>query len=155
MTSNNRLAQAYLALGSNIQPERHLRAAIDLLRERCQLMSCSSIYRTPPQGDPDQADFLNMAARVGTSLSPEQFKVLVIGDIETQLGRVRNPNNKNAPRTIDLDISLWDDAILEYGDKPWHIPEPDIARFAHVAVPLAEIAPTICLNSRSLSATSG
>lgn len=141
MTSSSRMAEVYLSLGSNIQPERHLKAALTLLRERCALRACSSVYRTPPQGDPDQADFLNMAVKVTTSLSPEQFKRLVIGDIEAQLGRVRDPHNKNAPRTIDLDISLWNHEVLDYGDKPWHIPEPDIAHFAHVAVPLAEIVP--------------
>ncbi len=61
--------------------------------------------------------------------------------IEGKLGRVRDPNNKNAPRTIDLDISLWNDEVFDYGEKPWHIPDPDIVRFAHVVVPLAELAP--------------
>ena len=141
MTSNSTLAEVYLSLGSNIQPAENLKAALVLLGERCAVRGYSSVYRTPPQGDRHQADFLNMAIKVATSLSPEQFKTLVIGDIEAQLGRVRDPHNKNAPRTIDVDISLWDHGVLDYGAKPWHIPEPDIIRFAHVAVPLAEIAP--------------
>jgi 2-amino-4-hydroxy-6-hydroxymethyldihydropteridine diphosphokinase len=133
MTSNSDLAEIFLSLGSNIHPAENLKAALALLRERCAVVDCSSVYRTPPQGDRNQADFLNMAIQVRTSLSPEQFKTLVIGDIEA--------NNKNAPRTIDLDISLWNDAVLDYGEKPWHIPEPDLIRYAHVAMPLAEIAP--------------
>jgi dihydroneopterin aldolase/2-amino-4-hydroxy-6-hydroxymethyldihydropteridine diphosphokinase len=69
------------------------------------------------------------------------LKRSVLDWIERELGRVRDPLNKNAPRTIDLDISLWGEAVLEYGEKPWRIPDPDIVRFAHVAVPLAQIAP--------------
>lgn len=132
---------AYLSLGSNIAPERNLRQAVRMLRQHDQELVASSVYRTPPQGFTQQADFLNMAVKLTTHLSPSAFKTQIIGSIEQQLGRVRDPNNKNAPRTIDLDISLWNDRVLDYGDKPWHIPESDILRFAHVAVPLAEIAP--------------
>jgi len=68
-------------------------------------------------------------------------KHMVLDWIERELKRVRDPENKNAPRTIDLDISLWNDEIFDFGEKPWHIPDPDILRFAHVALPLSEIAP--------------
>ncbi len=131
----------YVSLGSNIEPEKNLTAAIRLLRESSTVLALSSAYRTPPQGFTEQADFLNMAVKLTTMLSPTDFKTRVLADIESQLKRVRDPNNKNAPRTIDLDISLWDDEIIDYGEKPWHIPERDILRFAHVAIPLAEIAP--------------
>ena len=50
-------------------------------------------------------------------------------------------NNKNAQRTIDLDMSLWNNDVLEFGDKPWTIPDPDISRWAYVAIPLADLAP--------------
>lgn len=131
----------YVSLGANIEPEKNLLRAVRLLRQHCRVVAISSVYRTPPQGYTEQADFLNMAVKLTTSLQPIDFKTRILTRIEQQLGRVRDPNNKNAPRTIDLDISLWDDAIIDYGDKPWHIPERDILRFAHVAVPLAEIAP--------------
>jgi len=135
------LHTAYISLGSNIEPEKNLVKAAQMLRERCNVLAISSAYRTPPQGFTEQADFLNMAVKLTTSLSPLDFKMDIIAEIEKVLGRVRDPLNKNAPRTIDLDISLWDDAIINYGEKPWHIPERDILRFAHVAIPLAEIAP--------------
>ncbi len=131
----------FVSLGSNIRPAENLAAAVRLLRERCRVVAVSAVYRTAPQGDPAQADFLNAAVKLQTTLTPETFKTEVIGDIECALGRVRDPLNKNAPRTIDLDISLWDDSVFDYGEKPWHVPEPDIVRFAHVAVPLAELAP--------------
>ncbi|MBI5671210.1 MAG: 2-amino-4-hydroxy-6-hydroxymethyldihydropteridine diphosphokinase [Chloroflexi bacterium] len=131
----------YLSLGSNIQPERNLAAAVRLLRQKCAVLAVSSAYRTPPQGFADQPDFFNLSVKVHTSLQPATFKSSVLDWIERELGRQRDPNNKNAPRTIDLDIALWGDAVLEYGDKPWRVPDPDILRFAHVAVPLAELAP--------------
>ena len=141
MTTPDKSAVIYVSLGSNIMPERNLRQAVRMLHEHDPNLLTSSVYRTPPQGFTQQADFLNMAVSLTTTLSPAEFKAQVIGSIERKLGRVRDPHNKNAPRTIDLDISLWNDAVMDYGDKPRHIPEPDITRFAHVAVPLAEIAP--------------
>lgn len=134
-------SEAFISLGSNIRPQRNLYAALKLLREHCRVLAVSSAYRTPPQGDTNQPDFLNMAVKISTSLTPADFKTQVIAGIEARLGRVRDPHNKNAPRTIDLDISLWNHDVLDYGGKPWHIPEPDITRYAHVALPLAEIAP--------------
>jgi 2-amino-4-hydroxy-6-hydroxymethyldihydropteridine diphosphokinase len=132
---------AFITLGSNIEPQRNLRQAVQLLRQNCTVLRCSSVYRTAPQGFTDQADFLNMAVQIETQLTPLAFKQQVIAAIEQALGRVRDPRNKNAPRTIDLDIALWNQEVMDYGERPWHIPDPDILRFAHVTVPLAELAP--------------
>ena len=131
----------YVSLGSNIAPEKNLVEAVKLLREHCTVLALSSVYLTAPQGYTEQADFLNMAVKLKTSLSPAAFKTQVLDRIERKLGRVRDPDNKNAPRTIDLDIALWGDENLEYGEKPWRVPDADILRFAHVAIPLAEITP--------------
>jgi 2-amino-4-hydroxy-6-hydroxymethyldihydropteridine diphosphokinase len=131
----------FVSLGSNIEPEANLEKAVTLLRSKCTVIKVSSMYRTAPQGFREQADFLNMAVELTTGLSPETLKAEVLDWIERELGRVRDPNNKNAPRTIGLDISLWGDAIFEYGAKPWRVPDPDILRFAHVAIPLAELSP--------------
>ncbi len=131
----------YVALGSNIEPERNLAAAVRLLHERCTVLAVSSAYRTAPQGFTEQADFLNMAVRLTTPLSPITLKHNVLDVIERQLGRRRDPSNKNTPRTIDLDIALWGNAVFEYGEKPWRVPDRDILRFPHVAIPLAELAP--------------
>jgi 2-amino-4-hydroxy-6-hydroxymethyldihydropteridine diphosphokinase len=130
----------FVALGSNIDPADNLRRAVALLTERHPAAKVSSVYETPPQGFTEQANFLNMAVCLQTDLSIEAFKDFLQG-IEAQLKRERDPNNKNAPRTIDLDIALWGDAILDYGEKLWHVPDKDIVKFAHVALPLAELAP--------------
>ena len=131
----------YISLGSNIEPEKNLRQAVGLLRGQTTLLAISSIYRTAPQGFTQQDDFFNCAVQIETTLDPVTLKHQVLDWIESQLDRKRDPQNKNAPRTIDLDISLWDHAVFEYGDKPWRIPDPDILRFAHVVIPLAELAP--------------
>ncbi len=132
---------AYLLLGSNVDAARNFAAALRLLQESCPIVAQSPVYRTPPQGEGAEGEFLNMAVLVETPLSPLEFKQTVIESIEKTLGRVRDPQNKNAPRTIDLDIALWDESVLSYGEKPWLIPDPDILRYAHVAVPLSAIAP--------------
>ncbi len=131
----------YIALGSNINPLENLTRAIELLRQKTSIIELSSVYKTAPQEFLNQPDFLNIVVKVSITVTPEILKSEVLGWIERELGRVRDPYNKNAPRTIDLDISLWNDEVFEYGTKPWHIPDPDILHYAHVAIPLAEIAP--------------
>ncbi|MCY4464496.1 MAG: 2-amino-4-hydroxy-6-hydroxymethyldihydropteridine diphosphokinase [Chloroflexi bacterium] len=132
---------AYVSLGSNIAPEHNLREAVALLRGWTTVLALSPVYRSPPQGDTQQPAFLNMAVMAHTLRSPLDFKRRVIDRIERKLKRQRNPRNINAPRTIDLDIALWNDEMLEYGSKPWRIPDTDISCYAHVALPLAELAP--------------
>lgn len=146
--------RVYLSLGSNIEPEKNIPDALALLRRHTSLLAASSIYKTAPQGDANQPYFWNMAAAIITTRTPSELKTDVIDVIERELGRVRDPGNKNAPRTIDLDISLWGETRLEYGEKPWRLPDPDIVRFAHVAIPLAELAPNLMhpTEQKSLSA---
>lgn len=130
----------FLSLGSNISPEKNIVDAVTLLRRHTNVLALSSVYRTAPQGDAHQDAFINMAVKLHTLREPLEFKTQVIDRIESELRRTRDPNNKNAPRTIDIDISLWNDEAFEFGDQPWVVPDPDIVRFAHVAIPLADIA---------------
>ncbi len=133
----------WLSLGSNIRPCDNLRAALRLLRAACTLERCSPVYRTAPRGDPDQADFFNMAVRLRTAHTPAGFHREVIQRIEACLGRERDPQNRNAARTIDIDIALWGDKALQFGKPPRQVPDPDILRYAHVALPLAALAPDL------------
>lgn len=131
----------WLSLGSNIRPRANLRAALQLLRKACTVESCSPVYRTTARGDSNQPDFLNMALRARTPRHPADFHGKVIQTIESQLKRRRVPGNRNAARTIDVDISLWNDAILVFGEPPRRVPDPDILRYPHVARPLAALDP--------------
>jgi 2-amino-4-hydroxy-6-hydroxymethyldihydropteridine diphosphokinase len=93
-----------------------------------------------PVGTTNQPNFLNAAAWVETDLGAAAFKREVLELIEEELGRVRTAD-KNAARTIDLDITLFNDQVLDIEHR--HIPDPDLLRYAHVAVPVADLAPQV------------
>jgi len=133
--------RAYLLLGSNIDAARNLPRAVALLAEAGCVRAVSSVYETAPVGRADQASFLNAAILLETRLGPAELKGAVIRRLEERLGRVRDPADRNAPRTIDADIVLWNKMVGEILGRP--VPDPDILRYAHVAVPLAEIAPDL------------
>jgi 2-amino-4-hydroxy-6-hydroxymethyldihydropteridine diphosphokinase len=131
-----------IALGSNIEPETNVPAAIAQLAHHpdMRLLASSPTYVTPAVGadgtQSGQADFHNAAALIETSLHPAGL-VDSLRTIEHQLGRVRT-NDKFAPRPIDLDIALVEDSVIDVDGR--HIPDPDVVRFPHIAVPLADIA---------------
>jgi 2-amino-4-hydroxy-6-hydroxymethyldihydropteridine diphosphokinase len=127
-----------LALGSNIEPERNLPRCVALLAERCQVLAISRVYETEPVGFTEQANFLNAAVLVETALEAEALKAEVLADIENRLGRIRTAN-KNSPRTIDVDIALFNHDVLMVGSR--RIPDPEILEFGHIALPLADLAP--------------
>lgn len=137
-SDENRSNTVYLSLGSNIAPEVNLPATVKLLAELTELLAVSSVWETRPVGFLAQANFLNAAAIVSTPLSAPQFQEQVIRVIEQQRQRVRE-RNKNGPRTIDLDIILFNRQILDLAHH--HIPDPDLLQRPFVALPLAEIAP--------------
>ena len=119
----------YLGIGSNIQARYNLPWAIDLLRQFVTIEKISSIFKTPSVGS-EGPDFLNAVLLIRTNLPPDDLRSLIIRDIEKRLGRVRT-TDKNAPRTIDIDILIVDNQF--YDDEIWEQ--------AHLAIPLAEIAP--------------
>jgi len=132
-----RTHRVFLTLGSNINAEHNLQVAVRRLASRFHLRAVSPVYETAPVGKTDQPNFLNAAASIETDLAAAELKQ-ALQAIEQELGRVRT-DDKNAPRTIDLDISLFDAQVLEVGQR--HIPDPDILRYPHIARPLADLAP--------------
>jgi 2-amino-4-hydroxy-6-hydroxymethyldihydropteridine diphosphokinase len=130
--------RAFLLLGSNINPEQNLREAVRRLAARCRILAVSGVYESLPVGTTDQPNFLNAAVLIETHHAAGELKTEVLETIEQELGRVRT-GDKNAPRTIDLDILLFNDEILELGRR--HVPDPEILRFPHIARPLADLAP--------------
>ncbi len=134
-----------LLLGSNIDKERNLRAAVQLLGRVVEIVALSPVYETTPVGLRDQPDFLNAAALIRTELPPAALKDGPLAAIERELGRARAAD-KNAPRTIDLDIALYDDLVGEYtpaDGRPRRVPAPDLLRFAHAARPAADLLPDL------------
>ena len=132
--------RVYIALGSNIDNERNLREAVWCLSLCCRLVAVSPVYETAPVGKTEQPNFLNAAVLVETDLTAAELKASVLQVIERAMGRVRT-EDKDAPRTIDLDIAFFGDQVLDLG--PRHIPDPDVLRYPHIAVPLADLAPTM------------
>jgi 2-amino-4-hydroxy-6-hydroxymethyldihydropteridine diphosphokinase len=129
---------AYLGLGSNLgNREDNLDMALKLLGQRMRLGKVSSIYDTEPLGNTKQPRFLNIACEVFTRLTPEGLLSLAKG-IEGKMGR---RGKSGEPRTIDIDILLYGDKILDKPDLV--IPHPSMAERSFVLVPLAEIAPDI------------
>ena len=132
------LHQAFLSLGSNIEPERNLPAAVRELARFGRVVRVSTVWQSPAEGSAGQADFLNAALLLETPLSAAELKGRAIAAVEAHLGRVRSPD-RNAPRTIDIDIMLFDRERLTLGRR--HIPDPEVRERPFVAIPLAEIAP--------------
>jgi len=121
--------QVYLSLGSNIEPVQNLPKALDLLRQQGEVLKISNAWESEAVGS-DGPNFLNACVLFRTPLLQEELKEKVIHPIESTLGRKRTAD-KYAPRTIDIDIVLFDDQLLN--DKFW--------KQAFVVLPLAEIYP--------------
>lgn len=100
-----------IGIGSNIEPEKNIRAAISLIGDEHELVLVSNLIITSPLGIKDQPDFLNGAARIRTSFSEEEF-VKYLKNVEDRLGRDRS-KPKYGPRTIDLDVVIWNNRIVD------------------------------------------
>ena len=130
---------AYLSLGSNVgDRENHLREAIQRLETNGRIVSVSSFYETEPVECTDQAWFLNCAIALETNASPEALLESIL-PIEKEMGRQRV--RRKGPRTIDIDIVLFDDAILDSPELT--IPHPAMQQRRFVLQPLAEIASAV------------
>jgi 2-amino-4-hydroxy-6-hydroxymethyldihydropteridine diphosphokinase len=128
--------EAGLLLGSNISPEFHLPAAVERIGALGTVARLSDVWQSAPVGYIDQPDFFNTALLLDTDLSREDLRQQ-LRRIEDSLGRVRDPSNKNAPRTIDIDIAMWG----IHGDIASFWTDPDIAQRLFAAVPFAAIVP--------------
>ena len=130
---------AYIGLGSNLgEREKNLRGALALLEKHphCKVTGVSDFYETDPVGYEEQGRFLNAAAQVETICSPTELMELLL-QTETTLGRERCV--RWGPRTIDLDMLLYDDMILS--DMFVTLPHPRLAERMFVIQPLCQIAP--------------
>ena len=120
---------AYLNLGSNIEPRVNLVRAVELLRDYGDVLRVSNAWESKPVGA-EGPNYLNACVLFRTKLTQIDLKQEVIQPIESRLGRKRS-RDKFAPRTMDIDIILFDDK--SYNDKHWN--------YAFVIVPLAETYP--------------
>jgi len=103
--------ECIIGIGSNIEPEKNIASALFFLRQEQTFISVSSLIKTSPIGIAEQPDFLNGAAKVNTEMELADFKTY-LKKLEDRLMRDRT-SPKFGPRTIDLDIVLWDGEILD------------------------------------------
>ncbi len=129
---------AFIALGSNIEPEYHLPEASRHLHSLGRMESVSFAYQSKPIGAREQPDFLNAAVLISVNDEPEVLRTM-LREIETSLGRIRT-EDKYASRTIDLDLVLLGDRV----EPKLHLPDPDILTREHLAIPLAELDADFC-----------
>lgn len=130
---------AYIALGSNMGNKKgYLDMAVRRLHERadCQVGKVSDYLITAPYGGVEQDDFLNGALELRTMLEPEEL-LEALHEIEQEANRVREIHW--GPRTLDLDILLYDDLVVDTPDL--HIPHVEMHKRDFVLIPLAQIAP--------------
>ena len=130
------MADVYVAAGSNIEPEKNLGRALDELERAFGAVAISPAYRNAAVGFAGD-DFINLVVGLRTSDSPAQVKQ-TLERIEVLCGRPRVAP-KWAPRTMDLDILMYDQVV---SDEPGLIlPRPDLLRRAFMLKPLADLAP--------------
>lgn len=131
---------AYVAIGSNVEPMRNVPAAVEALAGRARLTALSTFYQTQAIGRPEQDDFVNGVARIETPMAPLEFKREVLRDIERALGRQRD-EDRYAPRTMDLDILLYDAVVAS--EPGLTLPDPDILERPFLIACLLELDPML------------
>lgn len=132
---------AYVGLGSNLgDPLRTVRRALEdldaLPGTRC--VARSHLYGSAPVGKLDQPDFVNAAAKLHTTLAPQALLAALLGT-EAKHGRVRG--ERNGPRTLDLDLLLYDDVVC--ASDTLVLPHPRLHERAFVLLPLVDIEPQL------------
>ena len=128
------MTRSWISAGTNVEPERNMRAAIDNLQQVFGELVLSPVYRTQAVGF-EGDDFLNMVIGIDTDLPPDRLRGR-LREIEKRQGRMRG-EEKFSPRTIDLDLLTWGDLV----DEAAGIPRDEILRYAFVLKPLADVAP--------------
>ncbi|MFI0474240.1 2-amino-4-hydroxy-6-hydroxymethyldihydropteridine diphosphokinase [Halomonas sp. HMF6819] len=142
------IARAYIGLGSNLdEPVSQVRLAIKELGEMplSSVKAVSSLYASRPVGPQDQPDFVNAVVELETALSP----LALLDQLQGLEQRHRRRRLRHwGPRTLDLDLLLFDDACIEH--RRLKVPHPHMRERAFVLVPLKELNPTLIVFERPL-----
>ena len=138
----------YVGIGANLNnPRAQVNSALIALTrlKKSSVIAQSSLYRTPPMGPQDQADYINAVAKLETGLLPIEL-LDELQAIEKSHGRVRK-SEQWGPRTLDLDLLLYGNQVIE--EERLTVPHYGITQRAFVLVPLAEIDPELTLPDNS------
>jgi 2-amino-4-hydroxy-6-hydroxymethyldihydropteridine diphosphokinase len=134
--------QIYVAMGSNLgDRDAHLAAGLAALRATpgIEVVAVSPLYETDPVGPAPQGPYLNGAIELATTLIPDALLKRLL-EIEISQGRTRGPD-RNAPRTLDLDLLLYGNRKLAGPDL--EVPHPRLAERPFVLEPLCDLAPDL------------
>jgi len=141
------VTRAYVGLGANVgNLARTLRAAVDALaaEEGIEVVSVSTLRETEPVGVGEQPRFLNGAAELETTLTARELLDRLLA-VEQRFGRVRIPG-EHGPRTLDLDLLLYGDEVID--EQGLTVPHPRLHERRFVLEPLAELAPGLVVPGR-------
>lgn len=130
----------FIAVGSNINPGRNIPRALSQLKRLVKVEAVSTFFQTFALNRSEQNPFYNGVWRIQSERPAREIKFSVLRPIEASLGRVRS-SDRDAPRTIDLDIILYGNEIVN--DPDLRIPDPEIFTRPFIARPLVEIAPDL------------
>jgi len=141
-------ARAWLSLGGNMGgAEAHFNYALaQLAAGGCRIIAASSLYITPAWGQENQPDFSNICLEIATRLPPAPLLALCL-EIEKQRGRQRR--QKWGPRSLDIDIIVYENYRSPPGAEDLILPHPYCAERAFVMLPLAEICPRLAINGKT------
>lgn len=137
--------RAYIGLGSNQGDSIvTLKSALKQLAGQAgiELQAVSSFYQTKPVGPQNQPDYVNAVACFNTDLTAQGLLAVLLAT-ECVHGRVRDPNLRWGPRTLDLDLLLFGNQVIQ--DTNLIVPHPELCKRAFVVYPLLEIAPDLSL----------
>jgi 2-amino-4-hydroxy-6-hydroxymethyldihydropteridine diphosphokinase len=148
MTDNRGMTRTFVGLGANLEdPRAQIDRALELLAEEdgVEVVAVSTLRETDPVGYQDQPRFLNGAAELRTTLGARELLERLL-EIERRMGRVRGEGPRFGPRTIDLDLLLYGDEVI---DEPGlEIPHPRLHERAFALEPLAELDPALEIPGR-------
>lgn len=141
------MPEVFVGIGSNIEPESHIRKAVALLRTQFGRLRLSPVYRNPAVGFVGE-NFLNLVVAFESRASVTKVRA-ALDAIEAECGRVRG-SPRFAPRTLDLDLLMVGDLVT---DSPLRLPRPEILKYAFVLKPLVDLVADLRhpLTGRSLA----
>ena len=132
------MAEAYISIGSNINPKENIKKCLQLLKKEFEIIAQSPCYETRPYGYEKQPNFINLAVGIKTELKAHEL-LKKLQEIENKLGRKRA--FRFSPRTIDLDILLYGSEAIN--DEDLTIPHKGLFERDFMLIPLLDIAPEI------------
>jgi 2-amino-4-hydroxy-6-hydroxymethyldihydropteridine diphosphokinase len=135
------MPRAFVAVGSNIDPGRNMMEAIRQMASLLHIVGISTVYLSEALGRQEQPPYYNCVVEIDSESGPEELRTQ-FRKIEMDLGRQRGPD-RYAARTIDLDLILYDDLMLNTNDIT--LPDPEILHRPFLAFPLHELAPDLTL----------